>query len=154
MRISFFASGEPKGQPRPKATIRGRHASVYDPGTANDWKLQVAIAAKPHIPATPLDCPLDIELEFFMPRPKAHWRSGKYSHVLRDDAPELHTCAPDCDNLAKAVLDQLTQCLFWRDDCVVARLLVVKRYEASAIGCRIGIESLAPDAGGGREEGE
>ena len=49
--LSFFVPGEPIAQPRPRATVRGRHASVYNdpkhPVVA--WKQLVAIAARPGI---------------------------------------------------------------------------------------------------------
>ncbi len=32
----LFIKGIPKGQPRVRAFVRGRHAGVYDPGTADD----------------------------------------------------------------------------------------------------------------------
>jgi len=143
--IQFFAQGTPKGQPRPKAFARGGIASVYDPGTAEGWKGQVALAAKPFLKSLPADhAPLALRLEFYMPRPKAH--SGKAG--LKPTAPKYHTGTPDADNLAKAVMDALTQLGIWKDDAFVADLRVRKFYAnpfaLSTTGCTISISEATP----------
>jgi Holliday junction resolvase RusA-like endonuclease len=137
--ISFYANGIPKGQPRPKAFSRGGRASVYDPSTAEGWKSQVAMAAKEYLPEKPLTGPLRMELYFYFPRPKGHFRTGKRANELRDNAPVFHVSKPDSDNLAKAVMDAMTQLGFWMDDSQVARLLIQKEYSTHiyAAGCRI-----------------
>lgn len=144
--ITFFASGEPKGQPRPRAFARkmgGKYvARVFDAGTAEAWKSQIALAAKPHTPPAPLAGPLFVELWFHLPRPKGHFRGGKPDRGLKPEAPLWHVGKPDSDNLAKAVLDALTQLgTFWRDDSQVARLAVRKAY-ADAPGCTVAISGL------------
>lgn len=144
--ISFFATGEPKGQPRPRAFARrmgNRYvARVFDAGTAESWKQQVAVAAMQHAPTDPLLGPLNVELWFHFSRPKSHYKGGKYERGLADNAPKWHTGKPDADNLAKAVLDALTQIgKFWRDDAQVARLVVRKHY-ADVAGCTVSISTL------------
>lgn len=135
--IQFYAAGIPKGQPRPKAFSRGGRASVYDPGTAEGWKGQVAIAAKDHKPAEPLITPLCLHLEFYMPRPKAHFLRNN----LRGTAPIYHIGKPDSDNLAKAVMDALSQLNFWRDDALVCHLIIRKVYDyGRGPGCIITIK--------------
>lgn len=117
-------------------------ARVFDAGTAEGWKSQVALAAKPHAPTEPLTGALFVELWFHLPRPKGHFRGGKPDRGLKPDAPLWHTGKPDADNLAKAVLDALTQLgAFWRDDSQVARLAVRKGY-SSTPGCTVAISSL------------
>ncbi len=111
--ITFFAEGTPKAQPRIKAYHRPgmRHAGVYTPDTANDWKTRVAIEARQHRPRVPLDCPLIVDLCFLMPRP------AKYMRKKDPIGTFPHTAKPDLDNLDKAVLDVLTDCGMWVDDC-------------------------------------
>lgn len=128
MNISFFAAGDPKGQPRPRAFSRGGHARVFDPGTAEGWKSAVALAAKPHLPPEPIAAPVFVTMDFFFARPKSHFRTGKRAGELRDGAPDLYTSKPDVDNLAKAVLDAMTTIGFWRDDAQVWNLSVSKNY--------------------------
>jgi crossover junction endodeoxyribonuclease RusA len=132
---AFFVSGTPKGQPRPRAFARGGKARVYDPGTAEGWKGQVALAAKEHLPPAPVDLPVVIHLRFELPRPKGHYcKSG-----LKPTAPEYHLGKPDIDNLAKAVLDALVAIGFLRDDCLIRLLLITKRYAEGVAGCDVRI---------------
>jgi len=139
--IKFFAQGVPKGQPRPKAFSRGGIASVYDPGTAEGWKSQVAIAARPFIPATPLVRDLYLRLEFYFPRPKSHFRTGKRSAELRDDAPGYCAKKPDFDNCAKAVSDALTVIRMWGDDAQIVDSRIRKLYDdGRGPGCIIEIK--------------
>lgn len=131
--INFFASGDPKGQPRPRAfamKIGGTYqARVFDSGTAEHWKSQVATAAMPAAPERPIAGPVKLSLCFNLRRPRSHFRSGARATELRLDAPFNHVGKPDADNLAKAVMDALTQLgAFWRDDSQVAVLEVSKCY--------------------------
>lgn len=142
--ISFFVQGVPKGQPRARACKRGKHAGVYDPGTANDWKLQVQICGKAFIPATPLQGPLRVDLTFYFPRPKGHYRSGKHSHELRPDAPTYHISKPDRDNSDKAVMDQMTTMRFWEDDSQACDGRIQKLYANEAPGCQITVTQITP----------
>ena len=138
--IVFFAHGIPKGQPRPKAFSRGGHARVYDPGTAEGWKGAVAVGWKDRpLSCNPLpDAPLHLELLFAMPRPKGHLNS---KGIIKESSPDWHTSTPDVDNMAKAVMDALTHLSAWRDDALVAKLTVEKRY-GSPTGCLIRITPL------------
>lgn len=137
--ISFFVSGHPKGQPRARATRRGNHAGVYDPGTADAWKSCVRSDWKAQ-PQEPWTGPIYVRLTFFFPRPNGHFRTGKNASILRDNAPNWHAAKPDADNAAKAVLDALTNAGAWADDAQVARLVVEKRWGLP--GCRIEISEL------------
>jgi Holliday junction resolvase RusA-like endonuclease len=132
---AFFAFGLPKGQPRPRAFSRGGRASVYDPGTADEWKLAVALAARPKQPLNPLDGPIGIALIFYLPRPQ---------RLLSKNAPApriAHVSKPDIDNLCKAVLDALTDDQWFGDDSQIARLDAQKFYAskdgASGVAVRI-----------------
>lgn len=131
--IEFFAYGDPKGQPRPRAFARKFGdkwaARVFDSGTAEGWKGQVALAAKPFIPEQPFATPLRVVMRFYFPRPKGHYGSKAGVAYLKPTAPAYHTGKPDFDNTAKAVADALTQIGFWKDDALVVECLVVKLYE-------------------------
>lgn len=138
-RIEFFAEGNPKGQPRPRAFSRGGSARVYDPGTAEGWKSQIALAGRDHIPAQPITGAVRLCLQFIIPRPKSHYFKN---NALRMVAPTLCTKKPDADNYAKAVMDALTVLRFWNDDSQVAVLHVQKLYGGNP-GCRIEISECA-----------
>ena len=120
--------GTPKGQPRARAFARNGMVRMYDPATAEGWKSQIAEAMRQHIPATPYEGPIRLDITFIMPRPKSHFRTGKNADVLRDDAPIWFTARPDRDNLDKACLDALTQIGFWKDDCLACSGKIEKQY--------------------------
>ena len=123
--ISFVVLGEPKSQPRPKAMRRGSFVHIYTPATAKAWKGLVASAAKPFLSAAPIEGPLSLSLSFRFARPKSHFTS---KGALTKSARETHTTKPDADNLAKAVMDALTDVGLWRDDTQITQLSVEKDY--------------------------
>lgn len=136
--VNLFVRGEPKGQPRPRAFARnfggGKwQARMYDAKTAEGWKSQIALAARGLFPYS-LSGPVRLRLDFYMPRPKAHFRSNGQ---IKESAPSHHTSKPDCDNLSKAVMDCLTQLGAWHDDNQVSELRVTKRYTDEHSGCQI-----------------
>lgn len=126
--IDVFVSGDPKGQPRPRAFARRIGstfvARVYDASTAEGWKSQIALALKPWQGAA-FTTPMRVSMAFAFARPKSHLtRSG----VLTKSAPHAHVGKPDCDNLAKAALDACTCLRLWRDDSQVVALGVRKSW--------------------------
>lgn len=146
--ITFFVEGDPKGQPRARACIRGKRAGVYDPGTADAWKMAVAEAwrhkvAPENAPRlSPFETAVSLRLSFWFRRPKGHYGSGKNAGALKDSAPRVHTAKPDLDNLAKAVMDVLTRLGAWTDDAIVCRLDVSRGWAQSQPGCQISITEM------------
>ena len=63
---------------------------------------------------------------------------------VKESAPDWCVTKPDCDNLAKAVLDKLSLCGAWIDDSWVTILKVKKTYanETFLVGCEIYITEL------------
>lgn len=141
MEVSFFVAGEPKAQPRAKAARIGGFIRIYTPNTAKVWKEAVAAAARKALGKrwAKLEGPLSLNLAFSMPRPQAHYLKAG----LRPDAPTHHTKKPDVDNLAKAVMDALTDCGVWVDDDQIASLSVTKFYvsrDPNVAGCLVTIK--------------
>ena len=136
---SFFVEGIPKPQPRPKACIRGRHAGVYDPGTADEWKAKVRKAWRDS-GLEKFVGPLKVSYHFEMPRPKSHFKKG----VLRPGAPYWHIIRPDMDNVIKSTQDALTDAGAWDGDEQVCAGDPKKRYcgISGRTGCLITIEQL------------
>lgn len=130
--IRVFAVGIPKGQPRPKAFSRGRHAGVYDPGTANEWKGSVARAFVQYHGAAYHQA-VSVVIDFMLPRPKGHFGAKG----LLPSAPRLHLGKPDLDNAAKAVLDAMTDFQFWKDDSGCVELIVRKHWTETKPGALI-----------------
>jgi Holliday junction resolvase RusA-like endonuclease len=144
-QLSFFAPGIPKGQPRVRAFVRGRHAGVYDPGTADDFKACIHLAAKQVLEGEQerpvFTGAIRCDAVFIFPRPKSHL-TGK--GALKPSAPFWHTQKPDRDNLDKCLLDALTKLQMWGDDCQVCAGHVSKRFAAlnEPSGCQVTIHAL------------
>ena len=143
--IQFFVPGVPKAQPRPRAFARKMGnkfvARVFDAGTAEGWKGEIALAARPHCPREPLAGPLYVDIDFLFPRPQ---------RLLSKKSPEgeiPHTSKPDRDNCEKAVLDAMTTLGFWVDDGQVCGGEVRKLYakKGAASGARIRVHAFAED---------
>jgi len=129
----FEVTGDPKGQPRPKAFARKMGnkytARVYDPGTAEGWKSAIAIAVKEaEIQGLMLEGPVSLTMVAIFARPKSHFGSGKNSAIIKPSAPFWHTGKPDLDNIIKAAKDALTQLGVWRDDSQVCKSHTEKPY--------------------------
>ena len=142
--VHFTVLGDPKGQPRPKAFVRGGHAAVYDPGTAEGWKSAIAVAAKEAgAVGIMLKGPISMSLCCWFKRPQSHYRTGKRSAELRDGIPTYHTKKPDADNVFKAAADALTHLGVWLDDSQIAEVKIEKYYTDSNSRSEITIEELA-----------
>lgn len=121
-----------KGDPTPQQ--RHRHhqvkgadfVSTYDPSAKA--KKAFLKACLPYKPEKPYEQPLRVDMVFYFSRPKSHYRTGKYAHILKDTAPTLHVTRPDADNCAKFVKDSLNK-TFWKDDSFVCDMNVKKRYD-------------------------
>lgn len=119
---------------------------VDDAGENNKrWKEAVALQARSFMRgAKPFDCPLKVEFVFFLRRPKAHYRTGKNSHLLRDDAPIYHTHRPDALKFARSTEDALTG-IVWNDDSQNVRICPEKRWARAdeKTGCAVRVVLLA-----------
>jgi Holliday junction resolvase RusA-like endonuclease len=68
----------------------------------------------------PLVGPLRIEVTFAFPRPKGHYRTGRYAGELRDSSPVFCSTRPDLDKLLRALGDAITGIVVVDDAQVVA----------------------------------
>lgn len=123
---SFFVSGKPIAQPRPKVTVRGGrgHAYVPEDHPVHDWRELVRTYAAGNVD-DPFTERLTLTLWFYMPRPKSHCGTGKNSTQLKASAPEFHTTRPDLDNLVKAVKDAM-EGVAYEDDKQVSHIEACK----------------------------
>ena len=145
MKLQFWVHGLPKAQPRAKATtIGGRHARMYTPPVANQWKSDIATIFRQEYPnVDPLQCAVSMLIHFYLPRPKGHFGTGKNAGKLKESAPKFHTTKPDVDNLGKAVLDALKGHA-WRDDSQVCSVWKNKWYadDNGRVGALIVIDTM------------
>ena len=135
--LLFFAAGIPKAQPRAKARSIGKFAQVYNPKTADDWKMIVRNEAQKASDGIAWEGPLCVNLTLYFPRPKWHFKA---SGELKPKAPKWHVTKPDRDNSDKAILDALTNLGIWHDDKQVCDGRIRKLYADKTPGCLIEIK--------------
>jgi len=140
--LAFTITGEPKGQPRPRAFARKMGAvhvaRFYDSDVADDWKraVQIVVLDAAIVHKWPLTLgPVAISMCFSLPRPKSHFGAKG----LKASAPVHHSGKPDADNLAKLVMDQITKSgRVWRDDSQVVSLTAHKLWASgNESGCSV-----------------
>jgi Holliday junction resolvase RusA-like endonuclease len=121
---------KPQAQQRHKARRAGNRIFMYDPSSKekDNFKKQYIEYA----PKYPLEGAISVSMIFHMPRPKSHYRSGRYSHLLKESAPTLHVSKPDIDNLVKFYLDAMTGS-FWKDDSSVCTVEASKIYSEEGL---------------------
>ena len=126
--IQIFIAGHPRPQPRHR-TVNGRTVAVVD-ANAKRWISLVAGGAASLVEQCGgrealaarigIGAPLRVGLEFLF-ETKTESRHGNH-----------HTQVPDCDNLAKLVLDVFSRANVWSDDCIVAELKISKMWSPIA----------------------
>ena len=131
--ISFTIPGKPKALKRHRVAKNGR---MYDPSSADKKQTWLQIAK--HKPTEPYKSSVQIKMFFAMPRPKSHFRTGKFSELLKKGSPELHTIKPDIDNMIKFYLDTMQgRNGFFIDDSQISFIVATKQYvHISGIGSK------------------
>ena len=139
-------TGGPCPQPRPRATIRGGHASVYEAAAdhrIHNWKAYLMVAAQKAMAGrAPVKFPVRAVVLFRMWRPDnpPRWLVNK---DMKRENPQLwkrnvelwrqpdalipHASRPDTSNLIKSVEDALNT-IVWADDAQICDMPLRKRY--------------------------
>ena len=119
--MAFTVDGIPTAQPRARHARIGNHVRTYYPSShpIGNWKNMVIIAAREAFSQSGLkdtiDCPVFVSAEFVFPAPKT-------AKIVQK------TTKPDCDNLAKGLLDGINNSGVWRDDAIVCAMYQTKRH--------------------------
>ena len=102
--INFTITGKPIPLKRHRVTKHGR---MYDPSYKDKKQIWLQIAQ--FKPKRPLAGDIMLKLIFTMPRPKSHYRTGKFKHLLKDGYEDIinQTFNPDLDNLVKLIADTI-----------------------------------------------
>lgn len=80
-----------------------------------------------YAPPRPLDKPFRLFITVYFPRPLSHYRKGRYSHLLRPDAPPAPTTELDIDKIKRAIFDAGSK-IIWIDDSRIVDSRIRKRY--------------------------
>lgn len=130
-RLAFIVYGTPA----PQGSKRHVGHGVMIESNKNElttWREDVKLAALRALDDAPhwtRDYPqIVMHVVFTLPRPKGHYRTGKFAHLLRDNAPHLHGTKPDLDKLVRSTCDALTTAGAYADDSRVAQIFAVKGY--------------------------
>lgn len=151
--IEFFVPGIARPGGSKKANVvRRRDGSIVTNAKGNpvvavrdmggerteNWRAVVALEARRVFQGEPLSVPLRLDVTFWMPRPKAHFRGNG---ELRDWAPHYCAKAPDTTKLLRALEDALTG-IVWRDDTLIVEQ-AAKKIFGSRPGAQVTITPLA-----------
>jgi Holliday junction resolvase RusA-like endonuclease len=141
-RVTFSVPGEPVPQPRPRVSTVGGYGRAYVPAKhpVHEFRARVAHAAQAAGLSRP-DHPVAVTIEATFGRPRSHFRKSG----VKPTAPPLPR--PDCDNLAKSILDALQ--VVMGDDTRVARLTVTKAWGAAGSTLVTVAEAEVGDRAGG-----
>lgn len=118
---------QPVAKARPKL---GRHG-IYTPSSTIAAEKAIAVQVRNQWrifgESQPWDCPIELEIEFRLQRPKSCGR-------------RLLPCVrPDLDNYLKLVLDACNTIL-WVDDALICKIVASKRYSRPTEYCGIRME--------------
>ncbi len=132
--IEVIGDAKPAGSKRAVSTRAGVRVIDANPNSAG-WKQQVAAAAAEamaeHGATELLEGPLWLEADFYTPRAKSHYGTGRNAGVLKATAPKWPVKRPDLLKLTRGIEDALTGVVY-RDDSQIVRESLCKRYGTPA----------------------
>lgn len=109
----------PKGTAQQKR-YNGRTHTYFKSKSLRDTEFIFFEALHPHAPDKPSEAPIRLFITFYFDvKDKKKWWKWK-------------TSVPDVDNYAKAFIDQMTRCGFWKDDSQIADLRLIKVWSEEA----------------------
>lgn len=120
--VTFRHEGQVRGKSRPRAAVRGGHATIYTPSTQHKAEAAIkASAMRERLPA-PFSGPvaLDVFISHAMPTSWSQKKRAEMTGAYVDKKP-------DSDNQMKTIMDALNG-LLWDDDRQVAKIAYEKRY--------------------------
>ena len=125
--ISFTITGQPIALKRHRVARNGR---MYDPSYKDKKQIWLQIAK--YKPKQPFAGDIYLKVVFYLKRPKSHFRTGKYSHLLKDAYKDMvyHSFKPDLDNLVKLIAD-IIQPQMIIDDSQICMLQAEKMYSTN-----------------------
>lgn len=134
MILSFAVPGAVRGQGRPRAVVRGKHATVYESADDRSYKGLIQFHALKRAEELGVELPLEsgplgIAVSIIVVRavPKSYPAKRRDKALAGYIAPQTK---PDLDNVAKIYLDALNG-VVWKDDSSVTKLIVTKVFGSS-----------------------
>lgn len=122
MAVLFSVPGEPGHKGRPRFT---RYGHAYTDKKTVEFENLVRVAFAQHVPGhQPYEGACRVEIDAYFPIPLS---TSKKRKALMMDGLIRPAKRPDCDNIAKAVLDALNS-VAYNDDKQIIEMVVRKWY--------------------------
>lgn len=119
MSVCFSVPGKPQGKGRPRFTRSGH---TYTPDRTAEYEERVKLAYK-QAGGGKLSGFVSADICAVFAVPKSHTKAQRAAALNASFAPKK----PDCDNIAKIILDALNG-IAYDDDAQIVKLRVEKRY--------------------------
>ena len=129
-KVEFMVHGLPVAQGSKKVIQNKGRTFLVESSKEKlvPWRQEIAqLAHNEMMGDSPWSRGVSVRLMFFLPRPKAHFGTGRNEHQLKESAPVAPHVKPDIDKLTRAVLDALSGVVF-HDDAQVVFLQATKMY--------------------------
>lgn len=123
MKVKFCVLGEPKGKGRPRVSTRNGFARAYTPKDTANYENLVRYTYQSDV-GVMLQGDITARITAYFPIPKS---VSKKQRQMMLDKMIPHTKKPDCDNIAKIILDSLNE-VAYSDDKQIYRIVVEKWY--------------------------
>ncbi|HKE76650.1 MAG TPA: RusA family crossover junction endodeoxyribonuclease [Acidimicrobiales bacterium] len=122
------------GVPVPQGSKRVVQGRVIDANAKRlkPWRATIADAASRERQGRTITGCVRVDVVFVLPRPRSHYRTGRYAGQLKPNAPVYCETRPDLDKLLRSLLDGLTDSGLIYDDDQVVELVARKHYGSPA----------------------
>ena len=127
MTCDFEIEGKPVGKGRPRFKRMKNFVQTYTPEKTSEYEKLVRIRFQ-NAGGIITEKPVRVEIAAFFAPPKSVRKKQRQEMLANLILP---TKKPDCDNIAKIVLDALNQ-IAYKDDSQVVELSVRKQYASEA----------------------
>lgn len=127
MMCDFEIEGKPVGKGRPRFKRMGNFVQTYTPSNTAEYEKLVRLRFQ-NAGGVITDKPVKIEIVAFFAPPKSVRKKDKIEMLANRILPMKK---PDCDNIAKIILDALNK-IAYVDDSQVVELVVKKCFAAEA----------------------
>jgi len=149
LTINVVGLPAPQGSKR-AFVVNGRAVMTESSKKVKPWRQDVAAAIQDAMDDPTTDWrvptgPIRVDITYYLPRPRYHFRTGKRAHELKPNAPTYVDKKPDKDKLDRATYDALTTSGAIRDDAQIAAGETTKRYADAATGARITITPITTE---------
>jgi len=143
------------GVPVPQGSMRlvqGGSRMIHSNPNTRAWRATVAAHAIAEIIHTerrgqgtwPATGPVTLIVKFHFPRPRNHYRTGKFAHLLRAVAPREMWVGPDLDKLVRAIGDALVDACAIVDDKQINLIRAAKEWTEEEPYASIHLEGTRP----------